>query len=79
MSAVLAIRSVSISPESLAGTSFAPIHYQDAYACTLHSAWPLTVEDTVYAFFDSAPTWVEGVMALRITNQLPPDDMKRVL
>lgn len=65
MSAALAIRSVSIPPESLTGTSLAPIHYQDAYACTLHSARPLTVEDTVYAFFDSAPAWVERLMALR--------------
>lgn len=68
MSARLSIRPVDIPPGSLAATSFFRIDYQDAYACSFYSSRPLTVEDTVYAFFDSAPQWVEGLFALR--NQL---------
>lgn len=56
----------SLPPESLLQDSFQPRHYVDAYAADFHDPeGRIGPREVALAFFQSAPSWVGGLMRLR--------------
>lgn len=54
-----------IPENSLAQQSFKRIDYMDAYTCHFQTTKEVLVDDLVYAFFDSAPQWIEKLFSFR--------------
>ncbi|WP_037573916.1 DUF2867 domain-containing protein [Sporocytophaga myxococcoides] len=52
---------------ALINQNFPFADYSDSYKTEFHSAYQITVNDLVYAFFDSSPKWIEKLFALRNT------------
>jgi hypothetical protein len=50
---------------SLITPNFSPVHYSDTYKTEFKCERSLTVDDLVYAFFDSSPEWIEKLFAFR--------------
>lgn len=59
------INKTSLPEKSLVVTSLKKFDYEDAFLCKFQSAREITVDDLVFAFFHSAPKWVEVLFNLR--------------
>ncbi len=59
------LSNVDLPKGSLIEKAFHRIDYADAYACTFRSNKNITVNDTVLAFFQSGPKWVDALFTLR--------------